>query len=159
MSPLSIILLSRVKKSSGLNQERNLCKHHLQEKAALNMYMCGLWCERQEMIFSLHEALLWILARYENFKLKHPFVSYKHSFSLLKTLTDGLEWCVLLWCYYQTLILTAPIHSQQSIRWWVMQCYISPNLMKKQTHLHLGHFQHIFLSGWTIPLNLKDNTW
>ncbi len=48
------------------------------------------------MIFSLHEALLWILARDENFKLKHPFVSYKHSFSLLKTLTGGLEWCGII---------------------------------------------------------------
>ncbi len=49
------------------------------------------------MIFSLHEALLWILARDEHFKLKHPFVSYKHlSFCLLKMLTDGLEWCGLL---------------------------------------------------------------
>ncbi len=37
-----------------------------------------------------------------------------------------------------TLILTAPIHCRASIAETVMQCYISPNLMKKQTHLHLG---------------------
>ncbi len=37
-----------------------------------------------------------------------------------------------------TLILTAPIHCRASIDEQVMQCYISPNLMKKQTHLHLG---------------------
>ncbi len=37
-----------------------------------------------------------------------------------------------------TLILTAPIHCRGSIAEQVMQCYISPNLMKKQTHLHLG---------------------
>ncbi len=31
-------------------------------------------------------------------------------------LTDGLEWCgLLLWCFYQTLILTAPIHCRASI--------------------------------------------
>jgi len=29
-------------------------------------------------------------------------------------------------------------HSLQSIHWWVMQCYISPNLMQKQTHLYFG---------------------
>ncbi len=39
-------------------------------------------------------------------------------------LTDGLEWCGLLWCFYQTLILTAPIHCRASIAetliqtWW-----------------------------------------
>ncbi len=37
-----------------------------------------------------------------------------------------------------TLILTAPIHCRGSIAEQVMQCYISPNLMEKQTRLHLG---------------------
>ncbi len=37
-----------------------------------------------------------------------------------------------------TLILTAPIHCRASIDETVMQCYISPNLMKKQTHPNLG---------------------
>jgi len=37
-----------------------------------------------------------------------------------------------------TLILTAPIHCRGAISEQVMQCYISPNLMKKQTHLHLA---------------------
>ncbi len=36
------------------------------------------------------------------------------SFSL-QMLTDGLVWCGLLWCFYQTLILTAPIHCRASI--------------------------------------------
>ncbi len=38
------------------------------------------------------------------------------SFCLLKSLTDGLEWCGLLWCFYQLfgLILTAPIHCWDS---------------------------------------------
>ncbi len=56
-----------------------------------------------------------------------------------------------------TLILTAPIHCRASIAETVMQCYISPNLMKKQTHLHLGWpkdiFQQIKFFGWTIPLS------
>ncbi len=45
-----------------------------------------------------------------------------------------------------TLILTAPIHCRASIAETLMQCYISPNLMKKQTHLHLGwpEGEHIF---------------
>ncbi len=36
-----------------------------------------------------------------------------------------------------TLILTAPIHCRASIAEQVMQWYISPNLMKKQTHPNL----------------------
>ncbi len=37
-----------------------------------------------------------------------------------------------------TLILTAPIHCRASIDETLMQRHISPNLMKKQTPLHLG---------------------
>ncbi len=37
-----------------------------------------------------------------------------------------------------TLILTAPIHCRASIAETLMQRHISTNLMKKQTHLHLG---------------------
>ncbi len=45
-----------------------------------------------------------------------------------------------------TLILTAPIHCRGSIAEQVMQCNISPNLMKKQTHLLLGwpEDEHIY---------------
>ncbi len=50
-----------------------------------------------------------------------------------------------------TLILTAPIHCSASIAETLMQRHISPNLMKKQTHLH--HFQHIF------GLNYSSNAW
>ncbi len=61
-------------------------------------------------------------------------------------LTDGLEWCGLLWCFYQTLILTAPIHCRASIAETLMQRHISTNLMKKQTHLHLrwSEGEHIY---------------
>ncbi len=45
--------------------------------------------------------------------------------------TDGLVCCVLLWCFYQTLILTAPIHCRASIDETLT------NLMKKQTHPNL----------------------
>ncbi len=43
----------------------------------------------------------------------------------LQMLTGGLELCGLLRCFYQTLILTAPIHCRASIGEIVMQCYIS----------------------------------
>ncbi len=65
-----------------------------------------------------------------------------HSFWLLKTLTDGLEWYGLLVMFLSavwTLILTAPIHCRGSIGEQVMQCYISPNLMKKKLIYILDH--------------------
>ncbi len=50
------------------------------------------------------------------------------SFSLLKMLTDGLEWCVMVLSAVMTLILTAPIHCRGSTGEQVMECYISLNL-------------------------------
>ncbi len=46
-----------------------------------------------------------------------------------------------------TLILTAPIHCRGSIAEQVMQCYISTNLMKKQTNLHLGWPEDEYILG------------
>ncbi len=52
-----------------------------------------------------------------------------------------------------TLILTAPIHCRASIGEQVMECYISPNLMKKPTHLHRWpEAEYIFSFVCTIPL-------
>ncbi len=59
-----------------------------------------------------------------------------------------------------TLILTAPIHCRGSTGEQVMQCFISPNLKKKQTHLHLRwpagkdifHILRVRTSA-TIPLS------
>ncbi len=42
--------------------------------------------------------------RRKNIKLKgfnNGFVSYKHTGFCFTRLTDGLEWCGLLWCFYQ----------------------------------------------------------
>ncbi len=83
--------------------------------------------------FSLEEALLWIMDSYFSqkqwFKVKNILMmelfltnTQTRSFCLLKTLTDGLEWCVnYLWIIVMflsavwTLILTAPIHCRASI--------------------------------------------
>ncbi len=51
----------------------------------------------------------------------------------------GVVWIIVMFLSaVWTLILTAPIHCRASIAEAVMCCYISPNLMTKQTHLHLG---------------------
>ncbi len=50
----------------------------------------------------------------------------------------GVVWIIVMFLSaVWTLILTAPIHCRGSIGEQVMQWHISPNLMKKQTHLHL----------------------
>ncbi len=74
----------------------------------------------------------------------------------------GVEWIIVMFLSaVWTLILTAPIHCRASIAETVMQCYISPNLTRNKTHLHLGwswgwaHFQPNFHYGATIPLTDK----
>ncbi len=54
----------------------------------------GLFRWSEKCYFGL---LTHILARGNDLKLKRSgFVSHKHSFSLQKSLSDGLEWCGLL---------------------------------------------------------------
>ncbi len=50
MSPLSIILLSPVEKVvlSESGEKSAQIKHCLQAKRALNKYVAGFWCERQQ---------------------------------------------------------------------------------------------------------------
>ncbi len=95
-------------------------------------------------------------------------------------LTDGLEWCGLLWRFYQTFILTAPIHCRASIdshsdgthslqsihrlSFWrhpftaehPLLRHISTNLMKKQTWSWMAwgwtHFHFPFIVHKEITL-------
>jgi len=84
MSPISIILLSPMKKLSCLNRERNM--HSLQAKTVQSCY--GLWTR--------------IFPRSDDLKLKRLndiFVSYKHmAFSFKRHYL--MNW-LLLWCFYQ----------------------------------------------------------
>ncbi len=117
-----------MKKSSCLNQERNLHRPNTvykrkQFKTALNTYVCGFWCERQqEMDFSLEEVLLWtrILDRSEGLKLKclNAFVSYKHT-AFHFTWHSLMEWCGLLWCFYQLFGLSFWRHPFTAEHPWV----------------------------------------
>ncbi len=96
--------------------------------------------------------------------LNDGFVSYKHSFSLLKTLTDGLEWCVLLVDYCGVFISCLDSHSDgthslQSIHWWASDAMLHFSKSDEETNSSTSwmtwgwvHFQHIFTFGWTILL-------
>ncbi len=117
---------------SCLNQERNLHRSSTvyepkQSKTALNKYVGGFWCERQQMIFTggsviMHYGLIFCLeVRTWNKKNLKWWICFFQTciFSLLKTLTDGLEWCGLLWCFYQCLDSHSDgTHSLLSIHWW-----------------------------------------
>ncbi len=66
--------------------------------------------------FSLEEAWLWIMDCLKLKCLIGGFVSYKHA-AFHKMLTDGLESCGLLWCFYQQFglsFLMALIHYRGS---------------------------------------------
>ncbi len=148
MSPLSIILLSQLKKSSGLNQERNLHRSsHLQEKTVQNSskQICGwilMWETTGDGPFHCRKHCYGFWPWSKNLVKTPKCFLQTHSFSLLKTLTDRLEWCGLLVDYCDVFISCLDSHSDgthslQSIHWWTSEWYISPNLMKKQTPLQL----------------------
>ncbi len=93
--------------------------------------------------FSLEEALLWIMDSYFS----------KKSMDLFHLLSspDVNWWTGVLWSgvmFYQTLILTAPIHCRASIAETLMQRHISTN----SSH----HSQHIVILWWTIALSRID---
>ncbi len=105
-----------------------MCK---QSRTALSKYVGGFWCETGGS-WSKH-------------------VLMRDFFLLHKTLTDGLEWCGLLWCFYQLFGLSFWRHPFTAEHPMVSKwCYVSPNLMKKQINLHLEwpegeYFQQIII--------------
>ncbi len=81
---------------------------------------------------SLEEALLWII--------DSPDLLQTRSFCLLQMITDGLEWCGLLWCFIRLSFWRHPFTAEHPLL-----RHISPNLMKNQTPPDLG---------WPAPLTL-----
>ncbi len=70
----------------------------------------------------------------------------------------GVVWIIVVFLSaVWTLILTAPIHCRASIAETLMQWHISTNLMKKQTHLHLG-LEYIF-SKFYFWVTISFHSW
>ncbi len=113
---------------------------------------------------------------------RHPFTA-EHPLTLILTApihcrasidshSDGthslqsIHWLSFWWHPFTaehplTLILTAPIHCRASIAERLMQTHISPNLMKKQTHLNLSWPEDEHISAhFHFPVNysLKRNS-
>ncbi len=130
------------------------CLSHQNVFACKRCLICADFSpDSDQNTFSLKEALLWNMD--SNFDQKQWFevrnVLMMDLFQLLSS-QDVNWWTGVLWIIVMflsavwTLILTAPIHCRASIAETLMQCYISPNLMKIQTHLHLKwpEHEHIF---------------
>ncbi len=158
MSPLSIILLFAVKKSSSVKQERHV---HITSEDSPNdseqiCWWILIWEDNGEWTFSLKEALLlwiYIVASRNGLKLKclnDSFVSYKHSFPLHKMLIDGLESYGLLVEYCDAFISclyshSDGTHSPNRIHWWAsdIMLHFSKSVPKKK--LILDGLQCYFL--------------
>ena len=77
-------------------------------------------------------------------------------------LTDGLEWCGLLWCYISCLDSHSDgTHSLQRIHWWASDVMLHFSKSDEETNSSTswmtcgwGHYQQIYIFGWTIPLNI-----
>ncbi len=147
MSPLSVKSLSPMKKSSCLNQERNIM-HRSSENLLFFLY-----------VRDNSKALLWIMNSYfsrKQVKL-HKWWICLTNMQLFASLTDGLEWCGLLWCFYQLSGLSFwrhPFTAEHPLvsKWW-NATFLQIFQMKKQTHLHLRCKCSHFIFRWTIPLS------
>ncbi len=123
------------------------------------------WCN-----FSLDEALLLIMDRKQRFEVKNVliidlFFLQTHSFWLLKTLTDGLEWCGLLVDYCDVLSAVGlsfwrhPFTAEHPLlSHWCSDTFLQIWWRNKLIYildvLRWGeHFQQMFSFGWTVPLN------
>ncbi len=173
------MLISPVKKSSHLNQERNIHRSSTVykwklSKPVLNKCVGGFWCTRTTGDRHLEEALL-LRNMYLYFGQKQWFkvqtlwwwicFLQTHRFVLHKMLTDGLEWCGLLVDYCGVFISCLDYqsdgtHSLQRIHWWasdVMLNFSQSVAMKKKNDLHLGWpecediFNFFFIFVWTFP--------
>ncbi len=122
MNPWSIIMLPPEEKSSPC--------YHLTSKSTHNFFgrvLACKWClicdhfspDLYQMIYSLKKPITWNkrLAKNNGLKLKTSqlWICFLQtcSFCFLMMLTDVLEWCGLLWCFYHS----DGTHSLQSIFW------------------------------------------
>ncbi len=125
-----------------VNQERTVHRSGTEKQICWWILM---W-EDRGLMFSLDDVL-WIMRSYfgqkQYFKVKRLDGFITDSFSLQKSLTDGLLTCRLLVDYVMflsavwTFILTAPIHCRGSIDDQVMLNLSKSVMIKKQIHLHL----------------------
>ncbi len=92
------------------------------------------------MDFLTDEALSWIIETYLSCMQQLEVSNILMDLCLAFSRCYLMHWSVVLMFLSAvwTLNLTAPIHFRGFIGEQMISCYISQNLMKKLTHLHLG---------------------
>ncbi len=131
-------------------------KHRLQDKTALNQYVAGFWCERQqEMHFFTWGSIImdYGLSQKQWFEVKNcaGFVF------VFKMLTTGVVWIIVMF-------LSAVWHSfwrhpftaeHPLLRHWCSDTLLQTwwrNASTSWMAWGWAHFQQIFIFGWTINL-------
>ncbi len=136
MSPLSIILLLPVKKCvwSESGEKSAQIKHCLQAKTALNEYVGGFWCERQqEMNFFIMDSYFGQTWWFENALMLDLFLANTQLFSSQDmNWWTGVVWITVDFCEVFISCLDSHsdgTHSLQSIHWWASDgMIITPEL-------------------------------
>ncbi len=120
MSLLSIAVSSEKVILSESGEKYAQIKHYLLSKAVLNNYVVGIWCETRDELGGriimdygdnlsaghsvqdgLNVLMMDLLVMISLLYVMMMYLIQLHRISLHKTLTDGLEYCGLLWCFYQ----------------------------------------------------------
>ncbi len=136
-----------------------------------NKYVGVFWCERTTgRNFSLKEVLLWIMDSYFGqkwwFTVKNALMMdlFLTNMQLFKMLIDGLEWCRLLWCFYQLFGLSFwrhPFTAEHPLMSKWCNAQFLQNCSDEETNSSTSwmiqgwvNCQQIFILGWNIPLNI-----
>ncbi len=121
-----------VQEQVQISDIQNHIEYYVYSNMKMSLFLQQIW---RNVASTVHQwTLQWISLKY---LCSEWVVSYKHSFSLLKTFTDGLDWCGLLEDYCDVFISSLDSHSDGTHS---LQCISKSAQMKKQTHLHLGYF-------------------
>ncbi len=132
-----------------------------QQNTASYLKMWGefIWPLFAHFTSKLEEALLWIMESYfgqkQQFEVKTSqwWICFlqTHIFWLLKMLTDGLEWCGLLWCFISCLDSHSDgTHSLQSIHWWKSAIMLHFSKSDEETNASTSAILFCILQIFTI---------
>ncbi len=121
-----------------------------------------MWETTRDGLFHLRKCYYGLWTRSNGLKLKMSYwwICFLQtcSFSFLKTLTDGVEWCGLLVDYCDVFISCLDSHSNGTHS---LQCDAMLHFSKSDEETNSStsrvawgwaHSQQIFIFGWTIPI-------
>ncbi len=106
-----------------------------QSKTVLSKHVGGFWCENVRT-FSPYEALLWIMYSYFCPEIIIKNVLQTCSFSLHKTIIDGVESWIIVMFISCLDSYSDGTHSLQMIHWWASDAMVNfSNLVQWRNNL------------------------